>query len=92
MPFDHEVAKLVGQAGVPVIVAGGLTPGNVELCVILAESFGVDVSSGVEQSKGVKAVGEVQTFVEQARLAHKDLAAKLKKEAGGGQAERQQRT
>eukprot|EP00752_Nemacystus_decipiens_P006212 g5604.t1 len=76
MTFDHEVAKLVGQAGVPVIVAGGLNSGNVELCVILAESFGVDVSSGVERSKGVKDVDEVHEFMEQARLAHKDLAAK----------------
>lgn len=84
----------MGQAGVPVIVAGGLTPGNVELCVMFAESFGVDVSSGVERSKGVKAVGEVQEFMEQARLAHKDLAARLKKEKEEeeGQPERQQRT
>lgn len=89
MTFDHEVAKLVGQAGVPVIVAGGLSSGNVELCVILTESFGVDVSSGVERSKGVKDVGEVQEFMEQARLAHKDLATKLKKE--GGEREGEQR-
>lgn len=82
MPFDHEVAKLVGEAGVPVIVAGGLHPDSVELCVIFTESFGVDVSSGVEESKGIKNPIEVQRFMEQARLAHKDLVAKLKKEEG----------
>ncbi|CAN0087788.1 unnamed protein product, partial [Ectocarpus sp. 4 AP-2014] len=80
LPFDHEVAKLVGEAGVPVIVAGGLDPDNVEVCVIFTESFGVDVSSGVEEAKGVKNPGEVKRFMEQARLAHKDLTAKLKQE------------
>lgn len=83
MTFDHEVARLVGEAGVPVIVAGGLGPDNVELCVISTESFGVDVSSGVERSKGVKDLGEVKRFMEQARLAHKDLAAKMKREEEG---------
>lgn len=80
IPFDHEVAKLVGDAGVPVIVAGGLNPDNVELCVIFTESYGLDVSSGVEEAKGVKNPAEVQRFMEQARLAHKDLSAKLKQE------------
>ncbi|CAN0435650.1 unnamed protein product, partial [Hapterophycus canaliculatus] len=59
--------------GVPVIVAGGLDPDNVEVCVILTEAFGVDVSSGVEgKSKGTKHSGEVRRFMEQARLAQKD--------------------
>lgn len=80
MPFDHDVAKRVGEAGVPVIVAGGLNPNNVEICVIYTEGFGVDVSSGVEESKGIKNPGEVRRFMEQARLAHKDLVAKLKRE------------
>ncbi|CAM9625132.1 unnamed protein product [Pylaiella littoralis] len=80
LPFDHDVAKRVGEAGVPVIVAGGLNPNNVEICVIYTEGFGVDVSSGVEESKGIKNPGEVRRFMEQARLAHKDLVAKLKRE------------
>lgn len=78
--FDHEVARLVGEAGVPVIVAGGLTADNVEVCVVCTSSFGVDVSSGVEQAKGVKHVGELKRFMREARLAQKDLAAKLSRE------------
>ena len=78
--FDHEVAKLVGEAGVPVIVAGGLTADNVEICIVCTSSFGVDVSSGVEQSKGVKNLGEVKKFMREARLAQKDLAAKVSRE------------
>lgn len=83
--FDHEVARLVGEAGVPVIVAGGLTADNVEVCIVCTSSFGVDVSSGVEQAKGVKHLGEVKRFMREARLAQKDLAAKLsrEKEAAG---------
>lgn len=75
------MARLVGEAGVPVIVAGGLSANNVEVCIVCTGSFGVDVSSGVEQAKGVKNLGEVKRFMREARLAHKDLAAKLSRES-----------
>lgn len=71
--FDHEVAKLVGEAGVPVIVAGGLSADNVEICIMSTSSYGVDVSSGVERSKGIKDPVQLERFVREARLAQKDL-------------------
>lgn len=69
MVFDHNVAKLVGESGVPVIVAGGLTPDNVAACISETGSFGVDVSSGVEVSKGIKDPEAVHMFATEARKA-----------------------
>ena len=49
------------------IVAGGLTPGNVAQMVTTLHPWGVDVSSGVERSPGRKEPADVAAFVERAK-------------------------
>ncbi|GMR13678.1 MAG: phosphoribosylanthranilate isomerase [Gemmatimonadota bacterium] len=53
--------------GVVLIVAGGLTPGNVRDAVSLLCPDVVDTSSGVEFAVGIKDPGLVQAFVKNAR-------------------------
>ena len=52
-----------------VVLAGGLTPSNVEEAIRTVQPFGVDVSSGVESSPGIKDVEKVASFVTNARRA-----------------------
>lgn len=52
-PIDWDLAAPVA-ARRQVLLAGGLTPENVAAAVSRVRPFGIDVSSGVEQSPGVK--------------------------------------
>jgi len=52
-----------------VVLAGGLTPVNVEEAIRTVRPIGVDVSSGVEASPGIKDFAKVTSFLSNARRA-----------------------
>jgi phosphoribosylanthranilate isomerase len=54
--FDH-----------PVVLAGGMNPSNVAEAIARVKPWGVDVSSGVEDSRGIKNAELVERFIEEVR-------------------------
>ena len=64
--FDWELAVRAKKKG-PVILAGGLNPRNVKAAIKKVQPYGVDVSSGVEQSPGKKDPKKVKAFLKAVR-------------------------
>ena len=65
--FDWSLVARLTDAGVPVLVAGGLTPANVAQAVKATRPYAVDVASGVESSPGIKDADAVRAFVRNAK-------------------------
>lgn len=66
--FDWQLAKRLA-AGLPLILAGGLTPDNVAAAITTVHPYAVDVSSGVESSPGNKDHDKIYQFIQQVRQA-----------------------
>ncbi|MDF7674667.1 phosphoribosylanthranilate isomerase [Acetobacteraceae bacterium ESL0709] len=64
--FDWSLTRN-WPAPAPWILAGGLTPENVSSAIMASGTSAVDVSSGVEESRGVKSLKKIEKFVRNCR-------------------------
>ena len=65
--FDWSLVP--AQREKPLVLSGGLDPGNVAEAIRRVKPWGVDVSSGVESAKGVKDAAKIAAFVAEVRNA-----------------------
>ena len=59
--FDWQLLR-GRRSKVPLVLSGGLTPGNVADAIAATRPWGVDSASGTEAAPGVKDPGKVQAF------------------------------
>ena len=69
--FDWSRARAAGK---PLVLAGGLSAGNVGAAIAAARPYAVDVSSGIESAPGIKDSGKMSDFVDAVRRADRELA------------------
>jgi indole-3-glycerol phosphate synthase / phosphoribosylanthranilate isomerase len=67
---DWQLARSVAQQ-TPILLAGGLTPENVEEAISQVHPWGVDVSSGVETNRS-KDVEKIRAFIHNVRNEQKE--------------------
>ncbi len=60
---DWTLAREVAKAA-PILLAGGLTPSNVQEAIRQVQPYGVDVSSGVENRPGKKDHEKIRAFTQ----------------------------
>jgi phosphoribosylanthranilate isomerase len=65
--WDYSSVRRLGLGERHWLLAGGLSPSNVGTAAAEAGAWGVDVSSGVESSRGVKDLDLVRAFVRSAK-------------------------
>jgi phosphoribosylanthranilate isomerase len=68
--FDWNLVLPAKKFG-PVIMAGGLTPNNVQQAVRQVRPYGVDVCSGVESEPGIKDHKKLRAFLKNAKAGRK---------------------
>jgi phosphoribosylanthranilate isomerase len=73
-PVEWQTIRMMGamapgEGRMPIVLSGGLTPGNVARAVEVVRPFAVDVNSGVEARPGKKDPDKVRRFIAEAKGA-----------------------
>jgi phosphoribosylanthranilate isomerase len=58
-----------------ILLAGGLTPGNVAEAILAVRPYAVDVTSGVESKPGKKDPGKLRAFFDEVARANRELCS-----------------
>ena len=82
--FAPALAVPLVEAGWRVIIAGGLTPDNVDDLVTSVRPYGVDVSGGVESGPGRKDHSKIAEFIAAVRAADRSAADRSAADRNGG--------
>ncbi|VAW49260.1 Phosphoribosylanthranilate isomerase [hydrothermal vent metagenome] len=61
---QFDWARVPRSLSKPIILAGGLTPENVQQAIEQTQPWAVDVSGGVERSKGIKSAEKMEQFMQ----------------------------
>jgi phosphoribosylanthranilate isomerase len=73
VPFDWRLLENLAL-GIPFMLSGGLTAGNLAEALRITRAGGVDVSSGVESAPGLKDADMIRDFIRAARAAEHQVA------------------
>ena len=65
--FDWQLAIKIKKLGIPIILAGGLGPSNINDAVSTVRPYAVDVNSGVEERPGKKSHTLMKDLMEKVR-------------------------
>ena len=63
--FDWRLAIKAKEAGIPVILSGGLGPLNIAEAINRVKPYAIDVNSGVEESPGKKSYRKMKELMDQ---------------------------
>ncbi|MDM8535591.1 phosphoribosylanthranilate isomerase [Desulfobacterales bacterium HSG17] len=74
--WDWSSARAFGEKH-PFILAGGLSPDNIQSAVAQAQPDAVDVSSGVELTPGKKDIEKVKKFIQKVKDCHIDRQRRI---------------
>jgi len=65
--FDWQLAIKIKKLGIPIILAGGLGPSNIEGAISIVRPYAVDVNSGVEERPGKKSFSLIKDLMEKVK-------------------------
>ena len=63
--FDWQSAIKIKEAGMPVILSGGLSPSNIVAAINTVKPYAIDVNSGVEDHPGKKSYRKMKELMDQ---------------------------
>jgi phosphoribosylanthranilate isomerase len=69
--FDWDL--IPEHCALPIILAGGLDETNAKQAIQAVRPYALDVSSGVESSRGIKDVSKVAAFIQQVNESDREI-------------------